>query len=131
MMNRIRAFMCGRYGSDSMSMTLSSVGIVVMVISQLTRWWILYYLGFALMLYAFVRIFSKNISKRSEENRRFGILIAPIQGWFLKKISEIQDSKTHRRLKCPSCSQKIRVPRGRGSILITCPACHQEFIKKV
>lgn len=38
--------------------------------------------------------------------------------------------KEYRFYKCPGCGQKVRVPRGRGRIAITCPKCRKEFIKK-
>ena len=31
---------------------------------------------------------------------------------------------------CPTCRQKLRVPRGRGRIQISCPRCGTQFIKK-
>ena len=38
--------------------------------------------------------------------------------------------KNYRFYKCPQCKQKVRVPKGRGKICITCPKCRTEFVKK-
>ena len=32
--------------------------------------------------------------------------------------------------KCPKCRQKLRVPRGKGKIRISCRRCQYEFIRK-
>jgi len=37
---------------------------------------------------------------------------------------------THRIYKCPKCKQPLRVPRGKGKILITCQNCGNKFQKK-
>ena len=33
-------------------------------------------------------------------------------------------------VKCPGCGARLRVPRGKGKIMITCPNCKKEFVKK-
>ena len=35
-----------------------------------------------------------------------------------------------RTRRCPKCGQKIRVPRGKGMIEITCPKCRTIFRKR-
>ena len=30
-------------------------------------------------------------------------------------------------LTCPDCGQRVRVPRGKGKIRITCPNCKSKF----
>ena len=38
---------------------------------------------------------------------------------------------TYRYFKCPECKQKMRAPKGRGKIKVTCKHCHTQFVKKV
>ena len=30
-------------------------------------------------------------------------------------------------LKCPKCGQRVRVPRHKGKLLVSCPKCHTKF----
>lgn len=49
---------------------------------------------------------SKNIKAKIKERRKFLIL------------------------RCPNCSQKLRLPRKKGNILVTCPRCFFKFKSK-
>ncbi len=41
-----------------------------------------------------------------------------------------QDKRYYKYFNCPNCNQKVRVPKGKGKIEITCPKCRTSFIRK-
>ena len=49
---------------------------------------------------------------------------------FRKFKFRIREKKEYHIYKCPSCGQKIRIPRGKGKISIHCPKCNTDFVKK-
>ncbi len=129
MREKIVRFMYGRYGMDRFGRFLMGAVIVLFVLS-LFGVKICYTLAVVVMVYAYYRMFSKQISKRSIENQKYLQYEWKVKNWFHKKKALVKQSKTHRIYKCPNCKQKIRVPRGRGKIAITCKKCKTEFIKK-
>ena len=76
------------------------------------------------------RMFSKNTSKRYQENVKYLNLKNRVTGFFRRKISRIKQCKTHRFFKCPKCGQVVRTPKGKGTIRITCPKCRETFVRK-
>ncbi len=46
------------------------------------------------------------------------------------RVDKKEQAQLFRFFKCPACSQRIRVPRGKGKVEITCPKCGNRFIKK-
>lgn len=123
-------FMAGRYGADQLSRFMLGVTVACLVLNLFTRWRILYVLSLVILGVCYFRMFSKNYAKRSEENRRYLTATQNIRGWFSKRKLRIEQSKDFHIYKCPSCGQKIRIPRGKGKICITCPKCRHEFEKK-
>lgn len=127
---RMMRFMYGRYGNDELSRVYLGVAIACFVVYLFTRSPFAYLTGFLLLIYGLYRSFSKNIAKMSAQNQKY-------LNWRYQRAVKLNQSKIHwsqrkdyRFYKCPSCSQKVRVPRGRGKIAITCPKCKTEFIKK-
>ena len=112
-MNWLTKLMYGRYGTDRLGLFMLIVVLLLDIIFTFTGWDVL------------------NISRRYAENQKFMQLTDPIVRAISSKISGLKDLRTHRHLRCPSCGQKIRVPKGRGKIQITCPKCRHEFVKKV
>ena len=130
MREKMQRWMYGRYGYDELNRFLMISALICMVLSLFPRGGIFYLLTGVEMVYAYFRMFSRNISKRSTENRWFLNKTARIRTLFGKKKRELGQMRQYHIYRCPKCRQKIRVPRGRGRIAITCRKCGTEFIKK-
>ena len=129
MREKFARFMMGRYGVDQFSKFLTIFTIVLMVLGLFIHP-ILYYLGIVGMIYMYFRIFSRNRVKRSSENQWYLRKSYAVRNWFEKKKRMWKLKKTHKIFKCPTCSQKIKVPKGRGRIEIRCTKCGTKFIKR-
>ena len=125
--------MSGRYGGDAFSNFLSLAALVVVVLGLFVPGlfgMLLGWLGWAVLIYSYYRIFSRNIPRRAAENRWFLAQRYAVQQRFAGARTRFAQRKVYRYFRCPRCRQQLRVPRGRGRISITCPKCGTSFIKK-
>lgn len=134
MKEKLQRFMIGRYGTDSFSRFLVGAAFACIIINliipkQFIRE-ILSTLTLGLLVYLYFRMFSRNCTKRYQENVKFLQIKSQVLKPFLRSKSHMQDRKTNHIYTCPSCKQKIRIPKGKGRICITCPKCHTQFERK-
>ena len=117
-----RRFMEGRYGNDKLNIAILVAGVVTGLLSSLLPGAAvkmgLWVLSYGLMIWAIFRCLSRNTYKRYQENRKY-----------LQLLDRVKD-REHRYYDCPKCHQRVRVPRGKGKISITCPRCKEKFVKK-
>ena len=118
-------FMTGGKNKNSIMMN-----ILLLLIAIVSRVSLFTYLGAALLIFCYYRTFSRNISKRTEENYRFYSLKDRFNNKFRSLKEQWANRKLYHYYRCPQCRQKLRVPRGRGRIQISCPRCGTQFIKK-
>jgi predicted membrane protein len=130
MREKLRQFMIGRYGTDGLNQFLSIASLVLLLIAIISRVSLFAYLGAALLIFCYYRTFSRNISKRTEENYKFYTLKDRVDNKFKGWKEQWANRKVYHYYRCPQCRQKLRVPRGRGRIQISCPRCGTQFIKK-
>lgn len=128
MLNKLRAFMAGRNGSDQLCLALVVVSFIFSLLSGLFEF--LYLVSLAAIIMALFRVFSKNLTKRREENARFVRIWTDIKGSFTAWRERRAQSGQFKFFACPSCKNRLRVPRGKGKIQITCPVCGQRFSGK-
>ncbi len=129
MKRKLMQFMQGRYGMDQFGRALFWAIMVCLILSLFSKTNVFYVLGFVLLIYCYFRMFSKNYQKRYAENQRYLQLTAGLRTRLASWKRNAAQRKTHHIYRCPGCKQKIRVPRGKGKIAITCPKCHTEFVK--
>ncbi len=129
-MNWFKKFMQGRYGGDQLSLVLIILSFILSLTGQISRLRFISILSYIPLGISIFRIFSKDISKRSMENYKFSILMSPIYKKYINFKNRVKDSKTHKYFRCPNCKQKLRIPRGKGKIVVTCSKCNHKFNKK-
>ena len=118
----LRRFMAGRYGTDKLSLSMLVVSLILSLVGGFVKFPLVNLLitaaSYILMFWAIFRSLSRNTYKRYQENRKF-----------LQFFDRLKD-REHRYFDCPNCNQPVRVPRGKGKIVITCPRCRERFIRK-
>ena len=135
MRDKLNRFMQGRYGTDSLSRFTLGIALVLLLLTVVWPYGtgfrdIVNIIALACLAYSYFRIFSRNISARYAENQKYLQKTEGIRRWFEKKRYQLQQRKIYHFYRCPECSQKIRIPRGKGKIEIDCPKCHTKFVKK-
>jgi LSD1 subclass zinc finger protein len=88
------------------------------------------YISYIVLGTVIFRMLSRNIYRRRAENDKFIKYWWPIRTKIKRVISNIKQRKTYKFIKCPGCKNKLRLPRGKGKIQISCPKCTERFIRK-
>ena len=130
MRDKIYRFMQGRYGTDDFYKFLFWVALIGIVINWFFKSQMLSFAVTLILVYAMYRVLSKNHSARYAENQRYLQATAKFRYWFDQQKKLMEERKYHHIYTCPKCRQKIRIPKGKGKIMIRCPKCHHEFQKR-
>ena len=127
-------FMVGRYGADQLSRFTLIASLVLIILSMFfggvpVLGSLINMLGLFGVVITYYRMFSRNIQKRYEENQKYLEYSRKVRERIGREKYLMEQRKTNHIYSCPGCGQKIRVPKGKGRIEISCPKCHTKFIK--
>lgn len=135
MKEKLIKFMYGRYGNDELNQFLFKLVFVSLIISLLSGKVsffgdIFYILALIMVVFIYFRMFSKNFNKRYLERTAYLNFRNEVKLSLNKQKRIKEQKKSYAFFKCPSCNQKVRVPKGKGKISIHCPKCNVDFIKR-
>lgn len=126
----LRSFMNGRYGGDEFSKVLMWAGLIVYLLGAFAGVGLLMLLGMALYAYTIFRIFSRNIEKRREENRRYLTFRDSLRTRRGQAQARWKNRKEYRYFRCPKCHSWLRLPRKVGEVTVTCGRCQNKFSQR-
>lgn len=129
MREKLQRFMMGRYGTDDLGKFTLYLALILYIINIFLRNRGVSSIITMVVLLEIYRMLSRDHQRRYQENIKFLNWKNKIVSKFRRKKSDMEQRKTHHIYRCPTCRQKIRIPKGKGRICITCPKCKTEFTK--
>lgn len=122
--------MQGRYGVDDFSRFLITASIILILLAGIIKNNFVNVAALAIVGFAYYRILSKNHFRCSVQNQKYLRLKNKVTGRIKMYRDIIKQRKTHHIYKCPNCKQRLRIPKGKGKVEITCPKCSAKFKKR-
>lgn len=133
MRNWLARVMAGRNGADHLARMCSHLAFILAILSIFGgESWLgyLWYPALIFYFYSMFRMFSRNLYQRQQENTRYLEKTAGIRNWFGLQKTRFRQRKDYVFFSCPNCKATVRVPKGKGTVNITCPKCREKFTKK-
>ena len=133
--DKIAQFMYGRNGYDAFSQFLLLAAIVLMILTWIFSWMpplsALFQLAeWVVLIYCIWRVMSRNIYKRQQENAKYYEKRQVAMRWLRSVKDRWQQRKDYKFFRCPSCHALLRVPKGKGKLVLTCRKCGNRFERK-
>ena len=126
----LRKWMTGRRGADELSLALLILGVVLSMLSSITRVGLFYLIALVAYGLSIYRMFSKQIEKRYAENAKFLTLWRGWRSSLKQFINRLKNMRKYKYFKCPECKARLRLPRKVGEVTVTCGKCHHAFKQK-
>lgn len=110
MKEKLIRFMQGRYGTDTLSKFLLICGLVVVLFSSFsssdTVRMIWYVVGWALIIYCYYRMFSRNVTKRYAENQAFLARTYKIRSFFKQQLELMKQRRSTIFILAPDAGRR-------------------------
>lgn len=128
-----------RYGTDKLTWAMLLLAVMVSVIGMFLPQGaksVLITVSTVFTILAVLRMFSRNFTARRNELYKYLQFENKLKNRWATitkkrgKIINLKDRRNYRYFTCGYCMQKLRVPRNKGRIRITCTKCGHKFEAK-
>lgn len=124
---KLAEWLRGRQGPDDLAVFSVNLAIVLVLVNVFVRTSWLGWVALVLVAYSMFRIQSKNLGACARENAAFLKALGPARPWIQNPRAAWSELRAYRHVRCTSCKQRVRVPRGKGRLRVTCPRCKSKF----
>lgn len=124
---KVAEWLRGRQGPDDLAVFCVNLAMVIVLVNVFAHVGALSFVALALLAYGIFRIQSKNLGARARENEAFLNALGPVRPWVQNPRAAYGELRAYKHVRCSSCKQKVRVPRGKGKLRVTCPKCRTKF----
>lgn len=132
---KLQNSLVGRNGPDDLYRLMNIVALIIIMLDLFIRnriaSAILYIVALGLIVASICRVYSKNVSKRRQENYKYVVFKNNIKSKFKLLSDKWKYRKTHIFRTCPNCKKTLRLPKKKGEHTVTCPICKTKFSVKV
>lgn len=126
---KFQQFMQGRYGPDALSKFLFKIYFILLILSLFIKSKIIVIINLLVFVIIFYRFFSRNIYRRSKENKFYLKIKDKIYQPFRNLKRNFKDRKECVYKKCHKCKKvlKLPLPSKRGIKHAKCPNCKKRL----
>ncbi len=133
--DKIARFMYGRNGMDAFCRFLLYFAVGMLVLSTLFSRVpflsaLFLTLEWAALIFCIFRTLSRNTVKRQQENAKYYQFQQKFLLWCRSVKDRWQQRKDYKFFRCPSCHALLRVPKGKGKLVLTCRKCGNRFERR-
>ena len=128
--SRIERWMIGRNGPDELGMACTWLALILYIVAAVSGLRLIYWVAIVLLIYSALRMGSRSVAARRNENQAFLAKAGPLGGWLRNPSAAMAEAHEYKHLKCPQCGRRMRVPRKKGKLRVTCPSCGHRFEAK-
>lgn len=130
MKEKFTKWMQGRYGADQLTNTIIYLAVLILIGGLFTKSKVPSFIALTLVIYANIRVMSKNIYQRTRENTIFLEKTKGLRSFFSRTYLHIFGRDGYKYFTCDQCKTELRIPKNKGKIKVRCPKCKKEHIKR-